>query len=116
MRSIGSCRPRARVMAATGLGCALVLASPGQLVHAADPAPRSRVADLAERLKVGLRVQAPDDVAFCDAVARLVAEGRLPLQVVDGTYTWSLQRGRKYPFPAFEHVIKIKAARLGVAL
>ncbi len=83
---------------------------------AADATPRPGVADLAERLKVGLRVQAPDDVAFCDAVARSVAAGRLPRQVVDATYTWSLARGRKYPFPAFEHVIRIKAARLGVSL
>jgi len=120
MPSIGSTR-RVLRLGAHGLRCVLwacalwPLASLPRL-PAAEPTPSSGVTDLAERLKVGLRVQAPADVAFCDAVARLVVEGRLPRQVVDGTYSWSIQRGRKYPFPAFEHVIRIKAARLGVGL
>lgn len=112
MRSTRSCR--ARALAVAGLGCALVLACCDRIAPAAEPLPRNGVNDLAERLKVGLRVQAPADVAFCDAVARHVIEGRLPRHLVDGTYTWALQRGKKYPFPAFEHVIRIKATRLGV--
>lgn len=120
MPSIGPTR-RLVLLGAHGLPCVLwacaswCVASPPGL-QAAEPTPSTGVADLAERLKVGLRVQAPADVAFCDAVARLVVEGRLPRQVVDGTYAWSIQRGRKYPFPAFEHVMRIKAARLGVGL
>lgn len=74
------------------------------------------VADLADRLAAGLRVKAPADVAFCDRVAGLVREGRLPVAVVDATYTWAIGRGKKYPFPAFQHVIRIKAAKLGVPL
>jgi hypothetical protein len=114
MRSTRSCRASARAMAAAGLCCALGLACCDRIAPAADRVPGNGVIDLAERLKVGLGVQAPADVAFCDAVARRVIEGRLPRHLVDGTYTWSLQRGKKYPFPAFEHVIRIKAARLGV--
>jgi hypothetical protein len=85
---------------------------------AADPpaAARSSMPSLAERLKTGLRVQAPDDVAFCDAVAQHVRTGRLPGKVVDSTYLWAVQRGKKYPFPAFAHVMRIKAAKLGVTL
>jgi hypothetical protein len=83
--------------------------------RAAERAPGS-VADLAERLKTGLRVKAPVDVAFCDRVAKAVREGRLPEQVVDSTYSWALARGKKYPFPAFEHVITLQAAKLGVSL
>ena len=79
-------------------------------------APRPLAVELAERLKTGLRVQAPADVAFCDAVARSVQEGRLPAKVVDATYLWAVNRGRKYPFPAFEQALRIKAARLGAAL
>lgn len=82
---------------------------------AAERAP-SHVADLADRLATGLRVKAPADVAFCDHVADLVREGKLPAQVVDGTYTWAIGRGKKYPFPAFQHVIRLKAAKLGVPL
>jgi hypothetical protein len=82
---------------------------------AAERAPGS-VADLADRLATGLRVKAPADVAFCEQVADLVREGKLPEQVVDATYTWAIGRGKKYPFPAFQHVIRLKAAKLGVPL
>ena len=84
-------------------------------VRAAERAPGS-VADLAERLTTGLRVKAPADVAFCERVAQAVREGRLPHQVVDSTYAWAIARGRRYPFPAFEHVITLQAAKLGVPL
>jgi hypothetical protein len=82
---------------------------------AAERAPGS-VTDLADRLATGLRVKAPADVAFCEQVADLVREGKLPEQVVDATYTWAIGRGKKYPFPAFQHVIRLKAAKLGVPL
>jgi hypothetical protein len=49
-------------------------------------------------------------------VAQLVHEGRLPGKVVDSTYLWAVSRGRKYPFPAFEQALRIKAAKLNVAL
>ncbi len=78
--------------------------------------PEGSVADIAERLKTGLRVKAPPDVAFCDRVAKAVREGRLPERVVDSTYNWAIARGKKYPFPAFEHVITLQAAKLGVSL
>lgn len=86
-------------------------------VHApaAERAPGS-VADLADRLATGLRVKAPADVAFCEQVADLVRGGKLPEQVVDATYTWAIGRGKKYPFPAFQHVMRLKAAKLGVPL
>jgi hypothetical protein len=85
------------------------------IANAADP-PRSGVAGLADRLKTGLRVQTPRDLAFCDAVAESVRAGRIPADLVDASYTWAISRGRKYPFPAFEHVMRIKAAKLGASL
>ena len=74
------------------------------------------VTDLTNRLTTGLRVKAPDDVAFCERVAWLVREGRLPARLVDSTYVWAIDRGKKHPFPAFQHVIRLKAAKLGVLL
>jgi hypothetical protein len=74
------------------------------------------VAALSERLKTGLRVKAPRDVAFVETVAERVREGRLPEKLVDSTYLWALRRGKKYPFPAFEHVIRLQADKLGVPL
>ena len=101
------------------MSCAAVLgllfAAPSLAV---DPpsATRSSIPSLSDRLKTGLRVQAPADAAFCEAVARHVREGRLPGPLVDSTFLWATQRGKKYPFPAFAHVMRIKAARLGVSL
>ena len=71
---------------------------------------------LADQLKNGLRPRTPRENEFCDEVARLVRIGRLPVEVVDATYAWSLRRGRKYPFPAFEQALRLKAERLGLRL
>jgi hypothetical protein len=93
----------------------LIAVSTAGVAAAAEP-PRSGVAGLADRLKTGLRVQTPRDMAFCDAVAESVRTGRIPADLVDASYTWAIARGRKYPFPAFEHVMRIKAAKLGASL
>ena len=106
---------RPTLPAAIALAVALATSSPGARPRAADLAPGT-VADLAARLTTGLRVKAPDDVAFCERVAGLVREGRLPVEVVDATYTYAIGRGKKYPFPAFQHVLRIKATKLGVPL
>jgi len=99
-------------LAIAGFASARVFNAPA---HAAERAPGS-IGDLAERLTTGLRVKAPADVAFCERVAQAVREGRLPEQVVDSTYSWAIARGKKYPFPAFEHVMTLQAAKLGVVL
>jgi hypothetical protein len=99
-----------------GILLALVVAVAGTATAEPRAAPRPAVIELAERLKAGLRVQVPRDTAFCDLVAQLVHEGRLPGKVVDSTYLWAVSRGRKYPFPAFEQALRIKAAKLNVAL
>jgi hypothetical protein len=93
----------------------LIAAAMGATARAAER-PGGSIADLADRLATGLRVKAPADVAFCEQVADLVRAGRLPVELVDSTYTWAIGRGRKYPFPAFEHVLRLKAAKLGVRL
>ena len=95
-----------------GLALATGVATRPTVARAATGA----VETLAEQLKTGLRVQAPRDVAFCDEVARLVRVGRLPAELVDGTYVWAIRRGRKYPFPAFAHALRLKADRLGIRL
>lgn len=77
---------------------------------------RGAIASLEERLKAGLKVRAPADVAFCDRVIEAVRTGEIPAQVVDSTYLWAVRRGKKYPFPAFQVAIRAKAERLGVSL
>lgn len=88
------------------------------VLHAAESAAPARgaVASLEERLTAGLKVSAPADVAFCERVAELVRAGELPVQLVDSTYLWAVRRGRKYPFPAFERALRMKAEKLGVTL
>ena len=106
----------ANLVLARGETCYIVLnAYPYNCGHAMV-IPYRQVADLTDRLTTGLRVRDPDDVAFCERVAWLVRQGRLPAGLVDSTYTWAIQRGRKHPFPAFEHVIRLQAAKLGVPL
>lgn len=95
----------------------LALTAIANLAHADSPAvERGGVRALEDRLKNGLRVTAPRDVKFVEAVARQVRDGRLPEKLVDSTYLWAVRRGRKYPFPAFEHVLRLQADKLGVPL
>ena len=109
-------RPGWRSPAAAVTALAVVLtvapsfAAPAE--RSAD-APR-RPTTLAERLKADLRVQLPEDGAYCDAVAALVDEGRLPERLVTSTQAWAVAKGRKYPFPLFRKALETKAARLGL--
>lgn len=98
------------VIVAISLAC-MPVASRGET----RPTPRGG-GSLEERLKAGLRVRAPRDAMFLDTVARRVREGSLPGHLVDSTYLWAVRRGRKHPFPAFEHVIRLQAGTLGVPL
>jgi hypothetical protein len=96
---------------------ALALMAGARLTHADSPTTeRGGVASMEDRLKNGLRVKAPRDVKFVETVAERVREGRMPAKVVDSTYFWAVSRGKKYPFPAFEHSIRMQAAKLGVPL
>ena len=103
---------RRRFLLLLGLSLALTGATRGD-----EPATaRGAIASLEERLKAGLKVRAPADVAFCDRVTEAVRRGEIPSQVVDSTYLWAVRRGKKYPFPAFQVAIRAKAERLGVSL
>jgi hypothetical protein len=103
---------RRRLFLLLGLSLALPAAARGD-----GPATaRGAIASLEERLKAGLKVQAPADVAFCDRVLEAVRAGELPAQLVDSTYLWAVRRGKKYPFPAFQFAIRAKAEKLGVSL
>lgn len=86
------------------------------LPHAVRADAPGGVAGLEDRLKSGLRVKAPRDVKFIETVTARVREGRLPEKLVDSTYLWAVSRGKKYPFPAFEHVIRLQAEKLAVPL
>jgi hypothetical protein len=86
------------------------------LLLAGISATAADVSPLADQLTTGLKVKAPGDVAFCEKVADLVQQGRLPEKYVDSAYTYAINRGKKYPFPAFEQIIRLQASKLGVTL
>ena len=112
---------------ATRLNRRALLALPGALVGlraAADgraedsgsgrPVAERRSAQLADRLKAELRVRLPEDEAYCERVAALVDEGRLPERLVTATLAWAVAKGRKYPFALFRRALEAKAAKLGL--
>ncbi|MCE9632337.1 MAG: hypothetical protein K8S94_16710 [Planctomycetia bacterium] len=98
------------------LAALVILALPHIVRAEAPETVPGGVAGLEDRLKSGLRVQAPRDVKFIQTVTARVREGRLPEKLVDSTYLWAVSRGKKYPFPAFEHVIRLQAEKLAVPL
>ena len=108
---------RHALVAAVLLAPLSVVAHVGRAVAAAAEAGNEGgEVSLLDRLKTGLRVKAPSDVRFVETVAQRVREGRLPAKIVDSAYLWSVSRGKKYPFPAFQHVIRLHAERLNVSL
>ena len=108
---------RHALVAAVLLAPLSVVAHVGRAVAAeAEAGNEGGEVSLLDRLKTGLRVKAPSDVRFVESVAQRVREGRLPAKVVDSAYLWSVRRGKKYPFPAFQHVIRLHAERLNVSL
>ncbi|MFN9368228.1 MAG: hypothetical protein ACK6CT_05605 [Planctomycetia bacterium] len=81
---------------------------------AEEPAARRTAAAMAERLKAELRVRLPEDAAYCEQVAALVEDGRLPERLVTSTQAWAVAKGRKCPFPLFRKALETKATRLGL--
>ena len=103
---------RRRFLLLLGLSLALPGATRGD-----EPATaRGAIASLEERLKAGLKVRAPADVAFCDRVTEAVRRGEIPSQVVDSTYLWAIRRRQTYPFPAFQRALRLQADRLGITI
>ncbi len=87
-----------------------------QVAAAADPPapPRTQVT-LEGRLIAGLRAVRPDDITYCERVAKAARIGHLPAKLVDKTYFWAIGRGSDYPFPAFARALEIQCQRLGIA-
>lgn len=73
------------------------------------------VASLKDQLQDGLQARLPREFAFVDHVVKLVNEGKLPRSLVDSTFLWARPK-KPYPFPYFERALRIRAARIGVAL
>ena len=75
----------------------------------------ARIATLKEQLESGLRARRPEEFAFINRVVTQVDNGQLPRSLVKGTFQWA-RRKKPYPYPFFERALKIRAARLGIAV
>ena len=73
------------------------------------------VASLKDQLEKGLRARRPEEFAFIAKVVSLVNEGRLPLSLVKSTFQWA-RRKQPYQMPYFQKALRIRAARIGVAI
>ena len=104
-------------MRRTALLC-LLLAGVVSLHAAVTPRPvvAEGLAGLADQLTNGLRVKAPGEISFCEKLADLVQRGEFPKKYVDSAFVYAINRGKEYPFPAFEYIIRLQASKLGVSL
>jgi hypothetical protein len=96
-----------------------LLASQG-VTSANDPAESSasvgkKSVDLQEMLETGLQARRPEEFAFLSRIVRMVEQGQLPEPLVRSTFAWARHK-RPYPLPFFERAIKLRAARIGIAV
>lgn len=111
-----SCTTRRFPGSAAAVLAVLLMATQVVAAPTADrgAAAARRPATLADRLKADLRVKLPEDEEYCERVAALVEEGRLPERLVTSTQAWAAAKGRKYPFQLFRKALETKADRLGL--
>ena len=70
---------------------------------------------LKKMLEVGLRPRLPREKAFIAKVVDMVRSGTLPRALVESTFLWA-KRKKDHPFPHFEHGLRLRARRVGIAL
>ena len=76
------------------------------------------VAQLEDRLRLGLRIRKDDEQAYIDRVVKLVREGKLPQKLVDTTFLWVRKKRPDTNFPLiyFRRVLKIRADALNITV
>ncbi len=70
---------------------------------------------LKEVLEKGLRARRPSEFAFIARVVEMVEDGKLPRDLVEGTFNWARKK-KPYPFPYFERGLKQRAAKIGIVV
>jgi len=76
------------------------------------------VAELKDQLKNGLKARRPQDFAFIDRVCTMVADGQLPVELVQSTFQWARKNAKdeNYPYPWFEYALRARAKKLGIVI
>jgi hypothetical protein len=108
------------------IGCLCILIS-GLAILAAAPAAGQtaaeivsdgsgiEVAGLKDQLTAGLRARLPSEFTFIEIVIEKVEADELPLDMVMSTFLWA-RRKLPYPFPYFEHALRLRAKNKGIPL
>lgn len=73
------------------------------------------VAGLKDQLSAGLRARLPSEFTFIAIVVDKVEANELPLDMVMSTFQWA-RRKLPYPFPYFEHALRVRARGKGIQL
>ena len=71
-----------------------------------------------QQLNAILRARLQEERDFVAAIVRMVGDGKLPRNLVDTSFGWVRKRRAytNYPFIYFERVLRLQAARLGIAI
>lgn len=91
-----------------------VVANPGSVAapHFLESAQQEELRAL---LEVGLRPASAQQAAFLDKIVEMVGDGRLPLEMVEGTFVWA-RRQSGWAYPYFEQAIRLRARRAGIKI
>ena len=76
----------------------------------------AQIANLQEQLEKGLQARYNREFLFVRRVVTMVEKEQLPLSLVRGTFNWTREKHKKYPFPYFERALKIRARRIGIVV
>ncbi len=109
----------AAFLAGTGLGslftsrCALAQDGSGNSANSID---NTRLTELEDQLRYGLRCVTPSQIEYVGIVAAAVEQGRIPRAMVNLVYRWSIERNPRVPFPYFQFALRELAKRRGITL
>lgn len=109
-------------MASLALCCALawgaIFAGPMAPEGALPAARAADVAGLKDQLEKGLKARLPADFRFIRRVVALVEIGTLPRELVDSTFLWvrNNRGSRQYLVIYFERILRMRAAKRGIAI
>ncbi len=110
----------AALLAGTGLGCLLTarssLAQDGSGSNFANSIDNTKLTELEDQLRYGLRCVTPSQIEYVGMVADAVEQGRIPRAMVNLVYRWSLERNPRVPFPYFQFALRELAKRRGITL
>jgi hypothetical protein len=70
----------------------------------------------ADTLRAGLRTANPGEEAYLTYVATLVAQGRLPVELVESTFLWARRKPYPKKFQYFKFALITRASQIGITL